>query len=123
MITVPQKLLKSRIMRKKLRDLYDDIIDSDKFGVDTREIEEKAVALSEELENLEYSIRKNRKYVGLEWRPPTGYKVSGTLIGHCQLCQKEIFSEQKIPDPTEEGLFCNYYCRRVFRNREDRRAQ
>ncbi|WP_405152895.1 hypothetical protein [Paenibacillus sp. FSL K6-0108] len=74
MITVPQKLLHSRIMRKKLRNLYDDIIDAEKFGLDAREMSIEAAILSDKLESLESSIRKNRKYLGLEWKPPTGYK-------------------------------------------------
>lgn len=117
MITVPQKLLESRIIRKKLRNMYDDIIDAENSGLDARKLSNEAAILSDKLERLESSIRKNRKYLGLEWKPPKGYKVAGTVIGVCQLCQKEIFSEQKVPDPNEEGLFCNYYCRRVYRSR------
>ncbi|WP_339307634.1 hypothetical protein [Paenibacillus sp. FSL R5-0519] len=68
------------------------------------------------LEELERSIDKNAEYEGLIWKEPSGYKVEGTVIGLCKHCDREVFSGQKTPDPKEEGLFCNYYCRRVYRN-------
>jgi hypothetical protein len=73
-------------------------------------------ALRNELEKLERSIDKNAEYEGLIWKEPSGYKVEGTVIGLCKHCEREVFSGQKTPDPKEEGLFCNYYCRRVYRN-------
>ncbi|WP_339309826.1 hypothetical protein NZ043_27920 [Paenibacillus sp. FSL k6-2145] len=79
-------------------------------------IKKKIKTLRNDLEKLERSISKNAEYEGLIWKEPSGYKIEGTVIGLCKHCDREVFSGQKIPDPKEEGLFCNYYCRRVYRN-------
>lgn len=115
MLIRADKLLRTRVLRRELRDLYEDYIDADELGVSKNGIQKNIVSLSSRLERLEKSIKKNVEYEGLEWSPPSGYKVAGEELGRCKLCNRIVFSGQKYPDPKEEGLFCNYYCRSVFR--------
>ncbi|WP_256703309.1 hypothetical protein [Paenibacillus peoriae] len=110
----------SRALRAQLRELYEDSIDAVKFGLPHEGINAQIDSLTSQLNELEKSIGKNEEYEGLEAPKPSGYKISGKGIGICEHCGKEVFSAQKFPVQTEEGLFCNYYCR--SRNREIREA-
>lgn len=112
------KLLQTRVLRRKIRDLYDDAIDALEEGLNIKPIKNQIKGLRKELEGLERSINKNAEYEGLIWMEPSGYRVQGTVIGRCKHCDREVFSGQKFPDPKEEGLFCNYYCRKVYRNKQ-----
>ncbi|MDQ0491864.1 hypothetical protein [Paenibacillus brasilensis] len=115
------KQKESRALRAQLRELYEDSIDAANFGLPDNEIHAEIIRLSSQLQQLEQSIGKNEEYEGLEAPKPSGYKISGKGIGICEHCGKEVFSAQKFPIQTEEGLFCNYYCR--DRNRKIRKAQ
>ncbi|QNR65052.1 hypothetical protein IAQ67_14055 [Paenibacillus peoriae] len=110
----------SRVLRAQLRELYEDSIDAVKFGLPTDEIHAQIDLLTAELSELEQF--KNEEYEGLEASKPSGYKISGKAIGCCNHCEKEVFDGQKHPAPNEEGLFCNYYCRKLYRKRKDREA-
>jgi len=110
------KLMQTRVLRRKIRDLCDDAIDALSMELNIRTIKREIKVLRDELIQLERSIDKNAEYEGLIWKEPSGYKVEGTVIGLCKHCDREVFSGQRFPDPKEEGLFCNYYCRRVYRN-------
>lgn len=114
------KYKQSRALRAQLRELYEDSIDAVKFGLPNGEIHSQIDLLTSQLRELEKSIGKNREYEGLEEPDPSGYKITGKVIGTCEYCEKEVFECQKYPDPKEEGLFCNYYCR--SRNRKIRKA-
>lgn len=114
------KYKQSRALRAQLRELYEDSIDAVKFGLPNDEIHDQINSLTSQLNNLEKSISKNREYEGLEEPDPSGYKITGKVIGICEYCERKVFEGQKYPDPKEEGLFCNYYCR--SRNREIRKA-
>lgn len=109
-------LLQTRVLRRQIRDLCDTAIDKLAMERSIKIIKQQIKELRNELEQLERSIDKNAEYEGLIWKEPSGYKVEGTVIGLCKHCDREVFSGQKFPDPKEEGLFCNYYCRRVYRN-------
>ncbi|MDG0053027.1 hypothetical protein MMB75_04990 [Paenibacillus sp. P2(2022)] len=111
----------SRVLRAQLRELYEDSIDAVKFGLPTDEIHAQIDLLTAELSELEEF--KNEEYEGLEAPKSSGYKISGKKIGCCKHCEKEVFEGQKIPNPKEEGLFCNYYCRKLYRKRKDRKVQ
>ncbi|MFB5761147.1 hypothetical protein [Paenibacillus medicaginis] len=106
-----------RVLRAKLRDLYEDSIDAAKFGVPTDEIDAKITFLQERLSQLEQSIGKNKEYEGLEVPEPSGFKILGEVIGICGYCEKEVYSGRKYPDP-KEGLFCSYYCRKRNRKKQ-----
>ncbi|MGM1023471.1 MAG: hypothetical protein ACQEXV_23795 [Bacillota bacterium] len=108
----------SRALRAQLRELYEDSIDAVKFGLPNDEIHAQIDLLTAQLSELEQF--KNEEYEGLETTKPSGYKISGKGIGICTHCGREVFAGQKFPDPKEEGLFCNYYCRN--RNRKIRKA-
>ncbi|MGE6578969.1 hypothetical protein ACQKFM_29110 [Paenibacillus xylanexedens] len=110
------KLMQTRVLRRKIRDLCDDGIEALGMELSIKPIRKQIKELRNELEVLERSHNKNAEYEGLIWFVPSGYKVQGEVIGHCKHCEKEVYSGQKFPDPKEEGLFCNYYCRRVYRN-------
>ncbi|ODA05860.1 hypothetical protein A7312_16345 [Paenibacillus polymyxa] len=108
----------SRVLRTQLRELYEDSIDAVKFGLPNDEIHARIDLLTAQLDELEQF--KNEEYEGLEAPKASGYKISGKGIGCCNHCGKEIFEGQKHPIPNEEGLFCNYYCRKLYRKRKDR---
>jgi hypothetical protein len=112
--------MQTRVLRRKIRDLYDDAIDALSMELNIRTIKREIKVLRDELIQLERSIDKNAEYEGLIWKEPSGYKVEGTVIGLCKHCDREVFSGQRVPDPKEEGLFCNYYCRRVYRNNSNK---
>jgi len=109
-------LLQTRVLRRQIRDLCDSAIDALAMERSIKPIKQQIKMLRNDLEELERSIDKNAEYEGLIWKEPSGYKVEGTVIGLCKHCDREVFSGQRFPDPKEEGLFCNYYCRRVYRN-------
>ncbi|WP_244310667.1 hypothetical protein [Paenibacillus ottowii] len=113
----------SRVLRAQLRELYEDSIDAVKFGLPNDEIHVQIDLLTAQLSKLEKSIDKNEEYEGLEDSKPSGYKISGKGIGICVHCGKEVFAGQRFPNPKEEGLFCNYYCRKLYRKRKDREVQ
>ncbi|MBY7736318.1 hypothetical protein [Paenibacillus polymyxa] len=112
---------RSRVLRAQLRELYEDSIDAVKFGLPNDEIHARIDLLTAQLSKLEKF--KNEEYEGLEAPKQSGYKISGKGIGICEHCGKEVFAGQKFPNPKEEGLFCNYYCRKLYRKRKDREAQ
>ncbi|MEC0242017.1 hypothetical protein P4H66_19630 [Paenibacillus dokdonensis] len=66
----------SRVLRTKLRELYEEIIEAANLDIPIGEIHVEVVFLSSQLQKLEKSIGKNEEYEGLEVPKPSGNKVS-----------------------------------------------
>jgi hypothetical protein len=78
---------------------------------------EKFNSLNARLFRLEREIKKNADYELIDKSiadiPPSDQY--GDPIGRCLYCDKVVYKLQIHPNPTEEGLFCDYRHRTLHR--------
>ncbi|WP_238353810.1 hypothetical protein [Paenibacillus sp. 23TSA30-6] len=104
-----------RQIRTQLLYLYQDSIDALNDGHSIQQLRTRIDELTVRLYELEESIGKNEEYEGLIVPRPSTHRITGEKVGQCQQCERAVYSGQKYPDPEEEGLFCNYHCRTLYR--------